>query len=170
MSMILLVSEIERRRECAAALEQALREPVLIAEGLLQSLSRIRGETYTAVVFDDKVTESEPGEMEMALTHLGTAIPVYVNLAIVGTERLIREVRAALRRRKQEEAAAREAAAREVRGDFNRAVTTLLLDCEMAIETKGLPAGAAERLALVHDAARKIRAQLEEVEGSRAEI
>jgi hypothetical protein len=159
--MILLVSGIERRQECAEALQQALQEPVVVAENLLRATTRLRAESYTAVVFDDKLAQSEPDEIETALEHLGTAIPLEINLAISGSERLIREVRSALRRRKFEEAATREAVTRSLRDKLNGTLTTLLLDCELALEARSLPPAAMERLASVHGSAKKLRMELE---------
>lgn len=159
--MILLVTPIERRNECAAALHEATGEPVAIAENLPQAATLLRTEFYTAAVLDQYLTETEPHETEMAFEQLGTAIPVQVNLAISGTERLVREVRSAVRRRRHEEATAREAAARALHGKLNSTLTTLLLDCELALETTGLPPTAAERLASVHETAQKLRAELE---------
>jgi hypothetical protein len=158
--MILLVSAMERREECAAALQEAIGEPVVIAESLLQAMTLARTEIYTAALFDEQLAQSEPDEIEMALTHLGTAIPVGVNLGITGPERLVREVRAAVQRRKREEAAAREAAVLSLHGEMNGTLTTLLLNCELALEISGLPARATERLASVHGAAQKLRMQL----------
>jgi hypothetical protein len=86
---------------------------------------------------------------------------VQVNLAISGIERLAREVRAAIRLRKHEEATAREVAARLLYGELTTTLTTLLLECELALETTGLPPAATERLASVHQTAQKLRAQLE---------
>jgi hypothetical protein len=158
--MILLVSRIDRRTECAAAIEEAMGEPVVIADSLLQATTLLRTEMYTAAVFDEQVGPGGPDEIETALSHLGMAIPVAVNLGISGTERLVREVRAAARRRKYEEASAREAAARSLRGELNGTLTSLLLDCELALEISNLPAGTAERLTSLHGAAQKLRMQL----------
>jgi hypothetical protein len=159
--MILLVTPIERRNECAAALQQATGEPVVIADNLLRATTLLRRDFYTAAVFDQSLAETEPHETDTALDHLGPAIPVQINLAISGTERLVREVRAAIRLRKHEEATAREVAARFLYGELNNTLTTLLLDCELALETTGLPPAATERLASVHETAQKLRSQLE---------
>ena len=158
--MILLVTAMERREECAVALRKAMGESVVIAETLLQATTLLRTERYTAAVFDEQLGQSEPDEIETALKHLGTAIPVAVNLGISGAERLVREVRAAARRRKHEEATAREAAAQGLRGELNGTLTTLLLECELALGTSGLPVGATERLASVRGAVQKLRTQL----------
>jgi hypothetical protein len=158
--VILLVSAMERREECAVALQEAMGEPVVIAENLLQATTLLRTEAYRAAVFDEQLAQSEPDEIEMALTHLGTAIPVGINLGISGPERLVREIRAAVRRRGHEEAAAREAAAQALCGELNGTLTTLLLDCELALETSGLPPRVTDRLASIRDAAQKLRLQL----------
>ena len=141
-------------------MQEAMGEPVLMAENLSQATTKLRTETYTVAVFDEQVWQSEPDEIEMALTHLGTAIPVGINFGISGPERLVREVRAAVRRRGHEEAAAREGAAQVLRGELNGTLTTLLLDCELALETSDLPAKAIERLTSVHGEAQKLRMQL----------
>lgn len=159
--MILLVTGIERRAECAAALERALSEPVAIAESALQATTLLRTEVYSVAIFDGQLFANEPEEMETALSHLGAAVPVHINLAISSAERAVREVRAAQLRRKFEEASARTAASRSLRADLTGPLTTLLLSCELALETSGLPEPVVARLASVHDAAQKLRTQLE---------
>ncbi len=158
--MILLVSAMERREECAIALQEAMGESVVIAESLVQATTLLRAEIYTAAVFDEQLRQKEPDQLETALTHLGTAIPVEVNFGISGPKRLVREMRAAMRRRGLEKAASREAAVQSLGGELNGTLTTLLLECELALETSGLPARAMERIASVHGAAQKLRRQL----------
>jgi hypothetical protein len=86
-----------------------------------------------------------------------------VNLAISGLDRLVREVRAAIERRKREEVAARRAVTGELHSELNSTITALLLHCELALEVPGLPATAAEKLQSAHQLVKKIRAQLETV-------
>ena len=166
--MIVLVTAIERRDECATALREATGEPVVVAETLARATTLSRTEPCTAAVFDQHLAEAEPHETDMALAHLGTATPVEINLAISNGDRVVREVRGALRRRKHEEVAAREAATRALYSELNNALTALLLDCERAVETDNLPPVAAERLASVHKTAQNMRAQLGTGEAARA--
>ncbi|MGA2002491.1 MAG: hypothetical protein ABSG70_03860 [Terriglobales bacterium] len=135
----------------------------MIAETLSQAIALLRANCYTAALFDQYLLEAEPQEFETAVRHLDTAIPVEINLGTRNLTRLVLEVQSALRRRRQEEMAAREAAVRTVHGALNAGLTTLLLDCELALETAGLPPAARGRLTSALEAARKLRTELEAV-------
>ena len=158
--MILLITPSRRGQECGKALEEAASEPVHLAESLRQAVVRLREETYTAVVVDQSLLEAEPDESEMVLQHMGTAIPVQVNFAISGIERVVRELRAALHRRKREELVARQAAEQTLCSECNDTVTALLLSCELALQVPNLPAPAAEKLRTVHELAQELKARL----------
>jgi hypothetical protein len=159
--MILLVTWSVRAPECAAALSQATGERVVVAESLSRATTLLRGECYLAVVLDQYLLEADPGEAEAAFAHLGTAIPVQVNLGISGMERLVREVREAVERRERVEKGARKAVMGRMYGELNGTVTALLLSSELALETPGLPAAAAEKIESVHELVKKLRRQLE---------
>jgi len=159
--MILLVTPSERASECAAALHEATGEGVAVAKSLPRAAALLRTEGYLAVVLDQYLLETEPHEAETTLEHLGTAIPVQVNLGISGMERLVREVRAAVQRRQHEEVRARHAAIGKLQSEMNGMVTALLLSSELALETPGLPPAAAEKIESVHELVKKLRKQLE---------
>ena len=159
--MILLVTPSERAPECAAALHEATGEEVVVAESLARATTLLRVEGYLAVVLDQYLLEAEPHEAETTLEHLGTAIPVQVNLAISGMERLVREVRAAMQRRQREEVRSRHAAIGRLHSELNGTVTALLLSSELALETPGLPPTTTEKLQSVHELVKKLRRQLE---------
>jgi signal transduction histidine kinase len=161
--MILLVTPSDRASQCARALKESTAEEVLVAESLRQAATLLRSESYLAVVFDQHLLETEPDEIDTAMQHLGTAIPVQVNLAISGLDRLVREVRAAIERRKREENAARQAALGALHSELNGPLTALMLECELTLKVPGLPPAAAEKLHAAHRLVKKIRAQLETV-------
>jgi len=159
--MILLVTPSERAPECAAALRESTGEAVVVAESLPQATILLRKDTYLAVVLDQLLLEAEPLEAETTLEHLGTAIVVQVNLAISGIQRLVREIRWAVQRRKREEVTARQAALGTIQSELNGTVTALLLSSELALETPELSAAAVEKLHAVHEMVWKLRRQLE---------
>lgn len=159
--MILLVTTSQRAPECAEALKQNTGEEVAIADTLHRATALLRAETYRAVVFDQHLLEADPDQVDTAMQHLGTAIPLQMSFAVSGIERVVREVRAALNRRIREQAAARQAAAGLLRSELNGTVTALLLQCELAREAPGMPAAAAEKMQTAYDLILKLRAQLE---------
>jgi len=125
--MILLITPSGRGQECGKAVEEATSQPVHVVESLHQAVIRLRAQQYSAVVIDQSLLELEPDQSEMVLQHIGTAIPVHINFAISGIERVVRELRAALHRRKREELVARQAAEQVLCSELKDAVTAMLL-------------------------------------------
>jgi hypothetical protein len=163
--VILLVTASERAGECAAALREATGEEVAIAESLARATTLLRAQCYVAAVLDQYLLETEPDEAGATIEHLGTAIPVQVNLAISGMERLVREVRAAVQRREREELTARRAAIEKLHCELSGTVTALLLSTELAMGTPELPTAAAEKLDSVYELVQQLRKQLETTGG-----
>lgn len=159
--MILLVTSSSRAGDCAAALRKGTNEDVTVADSLRSAAMALRTEPYAAVVLDQYLLETELDEGQTVMERLGTAIPVPVNLAITAMERLVQEVRAAIRRRKREQAAARKAALSTLHGELNSTVTALLLSCEMALGTPGLPSEAAEKMQCAHGLVKTLCSQLQ---------
>jgi hypothetical protein len=161
--MILLVTASARASECAAALNEATREEVVVAESLHRAATLLRKQCYLAVVLDQHLVEAGPkdrNDAESVFECLGTAVLVQVNLAISGVERLVREVRASVQRRQREEVRARQAALGRLNSELNDTVTALLLSSELALGTSGLPPAASEKLRSVHELVEKLRRQL----------
>jgi len=159
--MILLVTPSERAFECATALTVSIGERVVVAEDLARATTLLRADCYLAVVLDQYVLEAEPYQSQTLMEHIGTAIPVQLNLAISGVERLVREVHAAIRRRQRDEARARQAVIAKLRSELNNTVTALLLSSELGLEAPDLPLAAAEKLETVHELVQKLRTQLD---------
>jgi hypothetical protein len=159
--MILLVTPNLRAEDCVAALSEATGEKIALAESLRRATTLLREESHLCVILDQYLLEAEPAETETLMQHLGDAIPVQVNLAICGLDRLVREVRAAVQRRKREEVSARRAAEKSLHSELNSTVTALLLTCELALGTPDLPPPVLEKLRSAHDLVEKLRSQLQ---------
>ena len=69
---------------------------------LRQAAGCLRAQDFSAVVIDQSAVDLEPDESDSLLQRLGTAVPVYVNFAIHGMQRVVRELRVALQRRERE--------------------------------------------------------------------
>ncbi|GAC1431353.1 MAG: hypothetical protein NVS1B11_12210 [Terriglobales bacterium] len=88
------------------------------------------------------------------------ATPLYLNFAIGGIARVVRECRLALLRRKKEESNARLSAQQNLRNELKGPITALLLSCEIAMQSPGLPPGAELKLREMNELARNVRSKL----------
>jgi len=159
--MILLITTSARGQECADSLHVATGEDTHWAQNLQEAATRLREQTYTAVVIDQFLVETEPEGSDQMIEHLGTAFPVYINFAVTGMERLVREVRSALHRRKREETAARRAVVEQMRYEMRETLTALLLSCELAMSVPDVPVPAVERIRSIDNLARELRLRLQ---------
>lgn len=159
--MILLVTPSARGQQCADSLQAATGEETHWAETLEAAATRLREQTYSAAVIDQFLLETEPAESEQMVEHLGTAFPVYVNFGVTGMERLVREVRGALHRRKREECVAHRAVAEQMRSEMRETVTAMLLSCELAMSVPDVPVPAAEKIRAIDFLARELRLRLQ---------
>ena len=158
--MILLITPLSRGPECASTLKEATGEETHWAENLQQALARLREQSYSIVVLDQFLLENEPGESDHTLDLLGTAFPIYVNFAVSGLPRLLREVRSALHRRKREEAQARRSVEQQIHSEMFESLTTMLLSCELAMTVPGVPPPVTEKIRLIDNLARGMRVKL----------
>lgn len=158
--MILLITPSAKGRDCAEALQTASNDSVQVASNLRQAATQLRAQEYVAVVMDQLALETEPDDSEVIMQHIGAAIPVYVNFAISGSDRIVRELRAALHRRQKEARLAREWAEQNLRGELNGTVTALLLSCEMALQAPSLPSVAETKIRAACELAQEIRNKL----------
>jgi hypothetical protein len=159
--MILLITPSARGRECADSLNAATGQEVQWGATLQEAVTRLREQTYSAVVIDQFLFETEPQESERMVEHMGTAFPVYINFAVTGMERLLREVRSALHRRKREEAAARRAVVEQMHSEMRETLTAMLLSCELAMSVPDVPVPAAEKIRAIDNLARDLRLRLQ---------
>ena len=159
--MILVITPSARGQECAQSLNLATGRQTYWAPSLQDALARLREETYSAAVIDQFLLETEPQESEQMIEHLGTAFPVYVNFAVTGMERLVREVRSALHRRQREEVAARRAVAEQMQSEMRETLTVMLLSCELAMSVPDVPHPAVEKIRAIDNLARELRLRLE---------
>jgi hypothetical protein len=159
--MILLVTPSARGQQCADSLQAATGEETHWAQNLQEAASRLREQTYSAAVIDQFLLETEPDESEQMIEHLGTAFPVYINFAVTGMERLVREARAALHRRQREESAAKRAVREQMCSEMCETLTAMLLSCELAMSVPDVPGPATEKIRAIDSLARELRLRLQ---------
>jgi hypothetical protein len=158
--MILLITSLAKAQDCAKALQETSTEPVQVAATLPQALAQLQSHEFSAVVLDQLLLDAEPDDVETIFKHMGAAVPVFSNFAISGIDRVSRELRSALHRRKREFMTARKEAEQALRSELRGTITALLLSCEMALGVPNLPVLAETKMRAVDALAREMRAKL----------
>jgi|ERR1700676_849522 hypothetical protein len=158
--MILLITALVRAQDCAKALQEVAAEPVQVAANLREAVAQLQAHEFSAVVLDQLLLDAEPDEVETIFKHMGTAVPVYSNFAVSGIERVSRELRSAVHRRKRELLMARQEAEQDLRSQLRGTITALLLSCEMALGVPNLPLLAETKMRAVDALAKEMRAKL----------
>jgi NCAIR mutase (PurE)-related protein len=128
---------------------------------LQEGATRLREQTYSTAVIDQFLIETEPEESDQMIEHLGTTFPVYVNFGVTGMERLVREARSALHRRRGEEDTARRAVAVQIHSEMSETLTAMLLSCELAMSVPNISNPTAEKIRAIDNLARELRLRLE---------
>lgn len=159
--MILLVTAAERARECGDALQLATDQPTQCATTLSDALSLLRSNEYMAVVLDQCLLDADPEQSELITLHLDSAMPISVNCALSGVDRVVREVLVALRRREIEVSSSLRLVEAELRSGLRDPLTAVILNCDLLLEMSGLPQIVRERIALIEEKAREIGSRLE---------
>lgn len=159
--MILLITPSARGQQCAESLQATTGQETHWAQNLQEAVTLLREQTYAAAVIDQFLLETEPQESEQMLEHLGTAFPVYINFAVTGMDRLLRETRSALHRRQHEESTARRAVKEQMRSEMCETLTAMLLSCELAMSVPDVPVPAAAKIRAIDGLARELRLRLQ---------
>jgi hypothetical protein len=157
---ILIVSGMEGAENCATTMSGLLGLECDAAQGRKAALSALRHSEYAAIVVDEGVIDTDSAGAELIWEHAGLAIPLQINLALSGAQRLAREIRMALNRRERERALAREAAAAAIGNELKSTVAGLLLHSQLALADREISAPVAEKLRVVADLAGSLREQL----------
>ena len=158
--MILLVTTSSRAQECASAMEQGTGHKTQVAGSVPQALTRLRNTDYEALAIDQSLLESDFRALDTLLNHAGTAMPIYVNLSLCSSERVVREAQVALRRSEKEKRTALRTVERDLRNQLRSEVTGILLTSELALRNPAIPPDVAAKLQLVQDMAEKMRVRL----------
>jgi hypothetical protein len=116
-----------------------------------------RSHEFSTVVMDQLLLDAEPEDVDTILKHMGTAVPVYSNFALSRIERVSRELRSALHRRKRELQVARQKAEQALRSELKDSITALLLSCEMVLDVPNLPWFAETKIRVVDALAKEMR-------------
>jgi hypothetical protein len=124
------------------------------------ALNHLRESEYTAVVLDESMPDASGSLMEVLLKHVGTAVPVFVNLGVARKDRIVRDVTTALRRVDQEKDFARRSVEWELRSQLKADLTGILLSAQQALSAPALPSIVETKLKSVCELADRMRVRL----------
>ena len=156
----LIVTAIEGIEETAAALAAELKITVEVAATRATALRLLGRRSWTAVILDQILADTDPEGAALLWKSCGTAIPLQINFALAGSVRLEREIRAALARRHREQQLAGAAAAAAIDADLKDAITGLLLESQLALAEPGIPPSIENRLRAIAAMAGRLRNRL----------
>jgi hypothetical protein len=157
---ILIVTGMEGAENCAAALAKLLNLECEAAQGRKAAVAALKRNEYAAIAVDEGVLDTDTTAADLIWEHAGLAIPLQINFALSGAQRLAREIRMALNRGERERAVARAAAAAAIDSQLKSTVAGLLLHSQLALADREIPPTIAEKLRVVADLAGSLREQL----------
>lgn len=157
---ILVVTGIEGAKSLADVVGSQLGIAVEVAEGRKKALDLLLRREFLAVVVDETMAECDPAAAEAIWEHAGLAIPLQINFALSGAARLVREIRAGLRRREREQMLARRAAAAAMEMEVKSTLAGLLLNSQLALSGCGVSPQVADKIRLVAELAGNLRQKL----------
>lgn len=158
---VLVISALSGAETCAAALMQQMGLDAEVVPGRREAVEALRTGVYAAVIVDDALAEGDPRGAEVLWKMAGLAIPMQVNFALTGSARLVRDLRAALARREQEQGAAQRAALRAVESDLRNSISGLLLHTQLALRESPPSPQLEQRLRLMAELAGNLKQRLD---------
>lgn len=161
MPRLLIVTTIEGLDAIAADLEKRLGAVIEIAADRAVALRMLDRKSYSVVVLEQMLAESDPEGAKFLWNRAGLALPVQISFATASSARLERELRAALSRRQREQESAREAALSELDIEMKNAVTTFLLESHLALQEAGISPEVQTRLQTIADLASRMKSRLQ---------
>ncbi len=157
--MTLLITPSFRGQACATLLEKVTQEKTELTTTLRAGLALLRTGEFSMVVVDESLLEMSPSEADVLVRRMGTAMPVYVNLGVSGTERVVHQLRAALHRRQEEQEMALRKAEADLTAQLRGDLTAVLLASSMAL-SEPLTENAHEKVASIYEAAARMQNRL----------
>ncbi len=137
LTAVLLIAPDPATAPLADALRSGLPANVQTGSSARDLLPLLRREDFGLILFDENTAAADPASAEALYRAAGTVPVLEMNFAICNADRVLREVRAALQRRRENEEKARTAAATTLGNELNGSLTGLLLESQLALRNAG---------------------------------
>ena len=130
---ILLIASQSVALPIARALRLDLDAAIEIAANRRAALAALRRGEFALVLVDENLAAIDNVAIDLLYQNARGALVVEINLTLSSTGRILRQARAALARRAQDQAQARAAAAALLQNELNATLAGLLLESELAL-------------------------------------
>jgi 16S rRNA C967 or C1407 C5-methylase (RsmB/RsmF family) len=157
----LIVTAIDGIESRAAELARHLNVTIEVASNRTAALRLLSRKGYAIVVVDQILFDSDPEGCDGIWKNAGMAIPLQINFALASSARLERELRGALARREREQQLGAAAGAAAVDDVIKNAITSFLLESQLALAEENIPPRVENRLRTLAAMADQLRERLQ---------
>ena len=137
---VLIVTAIEGAENLARALSREANAVVEIARSRRAAVARLRRAPVSAVLLDTTLSDAEITTSELVWQNAVGAVPLEINLPLLGAVGVVRLLRSVLEGRRQAEVLGRQEAAAAVIQDLQSTITSLLLQSDLMLLEPATPA------------------------------
>src|ERR1700712_837607 len=160
---VLIVSAMDGAENLARALSREADAVVEIARSRRSALARLRRDPVTAVLLDTSLPDSEMTTSTMLWQNAGGAVPIEINISLLGAAGVVRLLRNLLEGREQAETLGRREATMAVAQELQSTITSLLLQSDLLLRDKAISPEMATKVREVKDLTDPLRIRLRSV-------
>jgi hypothetical protein len=157
---VLIVTAIDGAENLARAISREANAVVEIARSRRAALARLRRDPVTAILMDSSLSDAEMTTSEMVWQNAEGAVPLELNLALLGASGVVRILRNLLEGREQAELLGRREAAAAVAQELQSTITSLLLQSDLMLHEEALTPNIAQKAREMKDLAETLRIRL----------
>ncbi len=157
---VLIVTALEGAENLARTLSRDADAVVEIARSRRAALARLRRDPVTAVLLDTSLPDTEMTTSEMIWQNAGAAMPVEMNLSVLGAAGIVRLLRNLLDGREQAETISRREATTAVAQELQSTITSLLLQSDLMLRDKAISPELADKVREVKHLTDSLRVRL----------
>ena len=143
---VLIVTALEGAENLARALSREADAVVEIARSRRAALARLRRDSVTVVLLDTSLADAEMTTSDMIWQNAGGAVPLEINLSVLGAAGVVRLLRNLLDGREQAETLGRRQATTAVAQELQSTITSLLLQSDLLLLDKAISPQMADKV------------------------
>ena len=157
---VLIVTAVEGAENLARAISREANAVVEIARSRRSALSRLRRDPVTVLLLDASLPEVEMTTSDMIWQNAGGAVPLDINLSVLGAAGVVRLLRNLLDGRELAAVLGRREATTAIAQELQSTITGLLLQSDLLLRDKTISPEMADKVRQVKDLTDTLRVRL----------